>query len=618
MDSRKNTFNITINTGDYYDSQFMPRAFFTADELQEIMTDKHSGNFTIKHDNEEYQCCSTYSHTSPFVIFTLTNGANPHIPTRQHQVANRITDLEKVAAESTFNDQQNIVIAICLHNDFQLTAQQEERMQAVASKMGAQIYRLTDTREIGKQSNDLMMIESNIPHLTEIRGKILTKMVETTDTKKRVEEVRRAKQAEEQRKEEEAKRLAEEARIQKEKDDKKAAEEAAIKRKEDRETYEREKLDEWQQKFEALAHKIHGSGPSSITFLNTTLSKLDLRFKVFGLDLDELKVSYPEFLLYLLENDGQGDEFSNLMQPKKGRIRSKYGAIDNLNRIIKRQGAERLSDFCQCLKLTLDQVHELKAKDIDELAMRYYRDYPHLITLIGNHCKLLGEIHTNIINLDYDNEKKIIIPNRKHAEFIEKLLSSRLVNGRDMMAALSDIKKLVQNESAHFDNMHAMPSAFEAMLYIIGSNISTDNKYNELMKIADFCKAQTEIELKISELKKYGNQLVSEGRVRAGENCIKLANELDGHIKQYLNGGTDSQQASTAINESLEKGVATMRSDHRFLEIIAHILICATVIGLVILGIRAAFSNTHQFFINPTKREGMLQEVAQSWNKLRG
>ncbi len=604
MNTRKNTtFNITINSGDYSDSLLMSRAFFNENERAQMKSGGIAPPFTIAHEDEQYQCCSTYTSTSPFIVFAITDGDEPHIFTRNRKVEDRIKRLEADAAEKKSNEDQTIIIVISLHEGNQLTEEQEARIENARAKYGAHLYRLTDSRIYGQPIKDLAEVETNKPMLEEIREQMLAKMVGTTHSIKTVKEMERARIEEEKRQAEEDKRLAEEARIKKEKEDREAAEAAAIKRKEEEAAHKLEKSKEWQTKVKNSPFKENEGS-------------LYVLLQEAKLEQDSLILSKQEFMIYLLERPKKWNEFRELMQNKPGIIRLYQSQFENLNRIILEVGAEKLDEFCETYELTLDHINELKIKDLDQLTLRHFEKYPLLMGWIAKNSRSLGDVHDKIISLDYTKpDHKITIPDSPHAMFLEALLASNLANGRDILKVLNDIKNLSAKDAVHFNNMLAKSTVSEAMAYIADS-IKEDGKYAELMKIADYCKAKVDLESKINELNVYGQSLKTEGREAAGQNCIDVAEHLKTQVNDYLSPNSDKSALSLTINQTLTKGVSTLRSDRRAMDIVAHIAICLTVIGLVILGIRAAF--THTFFVNSTKRENMLEDVNRAWNKLGG
>ena len=107
----------------------------------------------------------------------------------------------------------------------------------------------------------------------------------------------------------------------------------------------------------------------------------------------------------------------------------------------------------------------------------------------------------------------------------------------------------------------------------------------------------------IDELAKYGKQLSANGS-KKGQYTLNLAYHLQKELLHLLDNPTDKTLANKRIDALLTKGKVIMREERRVLDIIAHIALLLTGIGLLIMLANKYKNGT--FFLVDTKRGKLL------------
>jgi hypothetical protein len=111
---------------------------------------------------------------------------------------------------------------------------------------------------------------------------------------------------------------------------------------------------------------------------------------------------------------------------------------------------------------------------------------------------------------------------------------------------------------------------------------------------------------KIDALEDYGKKLIDSGSDK-GTPVIELAKNIRSQIKNYLKEDSNKKDMSIELGKLISEGKKVMRKDRNALDKIAHIVLAFTVIGsLILLGNKYL---TGSFFLNPTKREQLLDNI---------
>ena len=113
-------------------------------------------------------------------------------------------------------------------------------------------------------------------------------------------------------------------------------------------------------------------------------------------------------------------------------------------------------------------------------------------------------------------------------------------------------------------------------------------------------------------LKKYGERLKKEGN-DSSHQVMNLANHLHSEVCDYVEGKTNKKHATLKINALMQQGKLIMRENRRVLDILAHIFIALTVIGLAVMVNQKMLTGT--FFLTKTRRECLLSNVQEEIEK---
>jgi hypothetical protein len=122
-----------------------------------------------------------------------------------------------------------------------------------------------------------------------------------------------------------------------------------------------------------------------------------------------------------------------------------------------------------------------------------------------------------------------------------------------------------------------------------------DNKFLQVIK-------------KIEGLDNYGHELKKAGKNR-GDKAINLAINLRSELYSYINETAKKEETTLKIHALMQQGKLIMREDRRALDILAHILIALTGVGLAFM--LKQKQQTGTFFLNKTKREVLLSNVEE-------
>lgn len=110
----------------------------------------------------------------------------------------------------------------------------------------------------------------------------------------------------------------------------------------------------------------------------------------------------------------------------------------------------------------------------------------------------------------------------------------------------------------------------------------------------------------IDNLRNYGEQLKKEGQ-RGGQLVINLALNLRSEVCSYVNGKILKKEATHRIDALIQQGMPMMRDHRRAQDILGHILLAFTGIGIILMIKQKVERGT--FFLNKTKRESLLSDV---------
>lgn len=123
---------------------------------------------------------------------------------------------------------------------------------------------------------------------------------------------------------------------------------------------------------------------------------------------------------------------------------------------------------------------------------------------------------------------------------------------------------------------------------------------------SQFTPEQQSVFKAIDELAVYGNHLLANEN-KKGQYAVNLAYQLQREFTLLLKNKIDNSLASRKINALLTKGKVILREDRRALDIIAHIALSLTGIGLLVMLANKYKHGT--FFLVDTKRGKLLDEV---------
>ncbi|MFI4963337.1 MAG: hypothetical protein ACHP6H_05720, partial [Legionellales bacterium] len=110
----------------------------------------------------------------------------------------------------------------------------------------------------------------------------------------------------------------------------------------------------------------------------------------------------------------------------------------------------------------------------------------------------------------------------------------------------------------------------------------------------------------IRELEDYGQKLKNKGKAK-GDKAIHLAKNLRSEVCSYANNTLNKEEATYRIHAFMQQGRLVMREDRTLLDILAHIAFALTGYGLYKM--RENKQKTGTFFLTPTKRERLLDDV---------
>ena len=111
---------------------------------------------------------------------------------------------------------------------------------------------------------------------------------------------------------------------------------------------------------------------------------------------------------------------------------------------------------------------------------------------------------------------------------------------------------------------------------------------------------------RIDSLKKYGEKLKKEDH-RGAQQVINLALNLQSEVCCYVDGKMAKEEATHRIDALMQQGKLMMRDHHRAQDILGHILLALTGIGIILMMKQKMCMGT--FFLNKTKRERLLSNV---------
>lgn len=244
--------------------------------------------------------------------------------------------------------------------------------------------------------------------------------------------------------------------------------------------------------------------------------------------------------------------------------------------------------------------------------------------LLGNldrYIKLLECLADKSINVDlgqnedlsvlakYAGTLKVLSEFKQHELMGEEFEDSKEIN--ELWRVIGNEVYRISNSTDSL-NHQLLNNVTPRLVEIINRNpFKFDVK--ESLAARDTFDGNTLVELKknIARLAEYGEELKQKGYPASKYQMVSdVAALIKDQVSQYMNGKITVDQASTKINDHLEIARPAMRGDRRWKDIIAHIALCATGIGLIILGIK--WAKTGDFFLNSTEREKRLEEVAKS------
>lgn len=132
-------------------------------------------------------------------------------------------------------------------------------------------------------------------------------------------------------------------------------------------------------------------------------------------------------------------------------------------------------------------------------------------------------------------------------------------------------------------------------------------------EISEKNKQVTPLIKQIDRLKKYGEKLKTEGK-QGGQLVINLALNLRSEVCSFLDGKILKQEATPRIDALMQQGMPMMRDHRRVQDILGHILLAFTGIGIILMIKQKVERGT--FFLNKTKRESLLSDVDEEIKKI--
>ena len=116
----------------------------------------------------------------------------------------------------------------------------------------------------------------------------------------------------------------------------------------------------------------------------------------------------------------------------------------------------------------------------------------------------------------------------------------------------------------------------------------------------------------IDRLKHYGEKLKTEGQ-RGGQLTINLALNLRSEVCSYVDDKIPKKEATHRIDALMQQGKLMMRDHRRVQDILGHILLAFTGIGIILMIKQKIDKGT---FFNKTKRESLLSDVDDEIKKI--
>lgn len=146
------------------------------------------------------------------------------------------------------------------------------------------------------------------------------------------------------------------------------------------------------------------------------------------------------------------------------------------------------------------------------------------------------------------------------------------------------------------------------------------NNFKKSLKNAKPTDAQLQAELlnSVNALVGYGEILKNEGSTSKGEEAIKLAKDINEQVTAYINKTGDPDELKTNFSNIISEGRKSMGKwkDRKLKDIISHILIGATLIGLAVILGKKFLSKSKSGFFNSTKRQDMLDHINDNFQKV--
>lgn len=118
----------------------------------------------------------------------------------------------------------------------------------------------------------------------------------------------------------------------------------------------------------------------------------------------------------------------------------------------------------------------------------------------------------------------------------------------------------------------------------------------------------------INKLESYGQTIKGQGQEQKGQKVIDLAKEIDSKINDFENLKSNNRDVSVIkndLNQIIAAGKKSMGEDRKAQDIIAHIILACTGVGLIIMLGNKMFGHSHSFYLNKTKRQKMLEGVRE-------
>lgn len=115
----------------------------------------------------------------------------------------------------------------------------------------------------------------------------------------------------------------------------------------------------------------------------------------------------------------------------------------------------------------------------------------------------------------------------------------------------------------------------------------------------------------ITSLEEYGKNLINQGEALKGQKVIDLASKIASDMEELHADKNIASEVEGRLNEYLPQAMRQMGEDRKLKDIIGHILLALTGIGLMVMLGKKVLLQDHSIFLTKTKRQKLLEDVGQ-------